>query len=88
QRAMGAVVTEGTGRRGGEALRGSTWQLLGKTGTWAREDGEYNGWFAGLAAHEGQPPRFVVVVFLRQGGMGGGPATLLAAEMIRALGVD
>ncbi|MEM8994121.1 MAG: M56 family metallopeptidase [Acidobacteriota bacterium] len=87
-RAMEAVVTEGTGRRGGEALRDSPWQLLGKTGTWAREDGEYNGWFAGLAADDSGQPKFVVVVFLRQGGMGGGPATLLAAEVTRALGTS
>ncbi|MEO1367059.1 MAG: M56 family metallopeptidase [Acidobacteriota bacterium] len=88
QQAMEAVVTEGTGRRGGEALRGSPWRLLGKTGTWARADGDYNGWFAGLAADEGGRPQFVVVVFLRQGGMGGGPATLLAAEVARGLGAS
>ncbi|MEM1177229.1 MAG: M56 family metallopeptidase [Acidobacteriota bacterium] len=86
RRSMAAAVAEGTGRRGAEALRGEKWQILGKTGTWARADGGYDGWFAGLAADGERRPRFVVVAFLSEGGLGGGEPVLLAAELTKALG--
>lgn len=82
---MSAVMSEGTGRRGGELLAGESWRLLGKTGTRLRDDDGYDGWFAGLAA-EGEAPRYVIVAFLDGGGLGGGATTELAARMTQALG--
>ena len=85
RQSMTAVVGEGTGRRAGNLLTGESWQLLGKTGTRARHDGQYDGWFAGLAT-DGEAPRYVIVTFLDGGGMGGGASAELAARMTKALG--
>lgn len=74
--AMLEVVDEGTGRAAAPPLRGTGWDLGGKTGTAEVQGRPDDGWFAGLVLDPGGRPRYTVVVYLVEGGPGGrGPAT-------------
>jgi hypothetical protein len=85
QLAMRDVVDRGTGRSVQPLLRGSRWDLGGKTGTAQRPGAADDGWFAGLVFDERDEARYTVVVYLRGGGPGGGRPATVAAGMTRHL---
>ncbi|MEX0856428.1 MAG: penicillin-binding protein 2 [Gemmatimonadota bacterium] len=67
----------------GTAFRASLehWDLIGKTGTAQRMDGEPNdAWFLGLAGPWGVPSEIVVAVIVEQGESGSGRAAPIAAK--------
>ena len=88
QQAMLRVVREGTGRSALPALRGTGWQLGGKTGTAQVPGQPDNGWFAGLLFDPSGNPRFTVVAFVERGGPGSGAPTAIAAAVARELATN
>ena len=87
QDAMADAVLRGTavGIRG---LPGHGWTLGGKTGSGPGEARPYDGCFAGLVFDEHRVARFTVASYVRRGGLGGGAAAQLAAELAaRTLGL-
>lgn len=79
QAAMLEVVDRGTARRVSPRLRGTGWNLGGKTGTAQVRGARDDGWFAGLIFDEQGEPAYTVAAYLRGGGPGGsGPATIAA----------
>jgi beta-lactamase class A len=88
QKAMRAVVERGTAKGIAEALRSSGWQIGGKTGTGPGPQAlgpHSDGWFAGLIFDPEGSPRFTVATFVRHGGLGGGKAAQVSAELARFL---
>jgi hypothetical protein len=84
QVAMRDVVERGTARAAAEPrLRGTRWQLGGKTGTAQIQRAPDDGWFAGLMHDPEGRPVYTVVVYLQGGGPGGGRPSAIAAEMTR-----
>lgn len=82
RRAMREAVERGTAKRVVPQLEWSDWKLAGKTGT--SKDGErLDGWFAGLVFDARGNAAYTVVVWLRDGGYGGGRPAGIAAEMTR-----
>jgi hypothetical protein len=69
----------------GSILRGSKWDMIGKTGTAEVAGHHDDGWFAGLALGPDGRPRYTVVVYLQGGGPGGRMPAALAAQMVRVL---
>ncbi|HEV2130759.1 MAG TPA: penicillin-binding transpeptidase domain-containing protein [Longimicrobiaceae bacterium] len=88
QQAMLAVVERGTARSVAPRVRGTGWQLGGKTGTAQVAGAPDDGWFAGLMFGPEGEPRYSVVVYLQRGGPGGGQPAAIAAEMLRFLARD
>jgi hypothetical protein len=87
-RALEGVVTHGTASSIKRALAGTGWRIGGKTGTGPGMCGDQcDGWFAGLVS-DAEAPRYVVLVFIRHQGLGGGVAAHLAASMAAALAKD
>jgi membrane peptidoglycan carboxypeptidase len=82
--ALAAAVERGTARSLGEAQRGQGWRLAGKTGTVAGPGERVDGWFAALASDEAGRAERAVVVWLQDGGSGGGRPARLALELARA----
>ena len=78
--AMRDAVSRGTAKSAAAFVpRG--WALGGKTGTGPFVRGTpYDGWFAGLI-FEGDRPRYTVAVYIERGGLGGGIAARLAADL-------
>lgn len=88
QQAMLAVVERGTARSVAPRVRGTGWNLGGKTGTAQVAGAADDGWFAGLIFSPEGEPRYSVVVYLQRGGPGGGQPAAIAAEMLRFLARD
>ncbi len=88
QQAMLAVVERGTARSVAPRVRGTGWNLGGKTGTAQVAGAADDGWFAGLIFSPEGEPRYSVVVYLQRGGPGGGQPAAIAAEMLRFLAHD
>lgn len=85
--ALGAVVQDGTATSIKNALNGTGWHIGGKTGTGPGECGDRcNGWFASLLRdqHHG---RYVILVFIKGRGLGGGLAARTAASTAQFLAV-
>ncbi|HEU0053642.1 MAG TPA: penicillin-binding transpeptidase domain-containing protein [Longimicrobium sp.] len=83
-RAMRLVVDSGTAVRAVPIIRGTGWDLGGKTGTADVVRGHVpDGWFAGLMFGPDQRPRYTVVVYVENGGQGGRIAAPIAAELTR-----
>lgn len=83
--AMIAVVREGTAAAIAPRLRHTDWSLGGKTGSILNADQSIDGWFAGLAFQPDGDAVYTVVVFLRNGGVGGGLPAEVAAEVLGLL---
>lgn len=79
QRAMEAVVTQGTAQR---AFIGSPVRMAGKSGTAEAPPGEPHGWFVGYAPVD--DPQIAVAVVLEHGGEGGRNAAPLFRQVIEA----
>ncbi|QGU96215.1 penicillin-binding protein 2 [Clostridium bovifaecis] len=77
---MRATVTQGTGSNAG---LGSV-EVSGKTGTadTGREGEKPHSWFVGFAPYDN--PKIAIAVIVENGGVGGGKATEIAREVIRA----
>lgn len=88
QAAMLDTVRRGTAKSAAPVLEGTGWQMGGKTGTGpgpAPIGPQSDGWFAGLIFDSRGRARFTVATFVRRGGLGGGNAARLSAEMARYL---
>jgi cell division protein FtsI/penicillin-binding protein 2 len=85
--AMAEVVSQGTASSVASELASlEGWSLAGKTATVEREGAVFDdGWFGGLVMGPDTRARYVVVVFLRKGGPGGGEPARIAAKLTRYL---
>lgn len=85
QAAMRDAVQRGSAKSIARSLSGTGWQIGGKTGTSgpAPIGPQSDGWFAGLIFDAQGKARFTVATFVRHGGMGGGNAAKISAELAR-----
>ena len=86
QAALRDTVQRGTASSVREGLKGTGWQLGGKTGTGPGPmppGPESDGWFAGLIFDPAGHPQFTVATYVRRGGFGGGNAARMSAELAR-----
>ena len=84
--AMKETVKRGTATRIAGALEGVGWAIGGKTGTGGRAGApmnEQDGWFAGLVFDRQGKARYTVATFVRRGGLGGGSAAEISAQIVR-----
>ena len=84
--AMVDTVKRGTATRIARALEGIGWAMGGKTGTGGRAGApinEQDGWFAGLVFDRQGKARYTVATFVRRGGLGGGNAAEISAQIAR-----
>jgi len=86
QAAMRGTVERGTAKSATPILAGTGWSMGGKTGTGpapgTRTAGPgSNGWFAGLSFDPQGKARFTITTFVKQGGLGGGNAARISAEL-------
>jgi cell division protein FtsI/penicillin-binding protein 2 len=84
--AMRDTVKRGTATRIASALEGIGWAIGGKTGTGGRAGlpmNEQDGWFAGLVFDREGKARYTVATFVRRGGLGGGNAAEISAQLAR-----
>jgi hypothetical protein len=83
---MRGVVERGTAKSAAPILAGSGWSMGGKTGT-GPEPGTHaaglasDGCFAGLIFDPQGKARFTVVTYVKHGGLGGGNAARISAEL-------
>jgi len=78
--ALEGVVQHGTASATANALANPNWRLAGKTGTGPGRCGQRcDGWFASILSRREQP-RYVILVFIRGRGLGGGVAARTAAS--------
>lgn len=80
QAAMMDTVRTGTARGIRERL-GNLGAIGGKTGTGPAGPQPYDGLFAGLVFDRAGAPRYTVMTYVRRGGLGGGVAAEISAEM-------
>lgn len=88
QVAMRAVVERGTAKSALPILLETGWSMGGKTGTGPGPESpgpNSDGWFAGLIFDPEGKPRFTVATFVKHGGLGGGNAARVSAELARFL---
>lgn len=85
--ALERVVQRGTAASIKHALANTGWHIGGKTGTGPGRCGDQcDGWFAGLLSDQ-LHARYVILVFIRGKGLGGGLAASTAASMAEYLAV-
>ena len=80
------TVQRGSARRIAGALQEAGWAIGGKTGTGGRPGAPLSGqdgWFAGLIFDRGGKPRYTVVTFVAQGGLGSGHAADISVLLAR-----
>jgi membrane peptidoglycan carboxypeptidase len=87
QTVMRGAVERGTARSAAPILADTGWQMGGKTGTGPDVHGApgptSDGWFAGLIFDQHGKARFTVATFVKHGGLGGGNAAWLSAELAK-----
>jgi len=85
QAAMRDTVQRGSAKSIANSLTSTGWAIGGKTGTSgpAPIGPQSDGWFAGLIFDERRKARFTVATFVRRGGLGGGNAARISAELAR-----
>lgn len=86
QVAMRAAVERGTAKSAAPILAGTGWTIGGKTGTGPSPEppiSNFDGWFAGLIFDPDGNARFTVATFVKHGGLGGGNAARISAELAR-----
>jgi len=86
QSAMRDAVRRGTAKSLARTLKGTGWHIGGKTGTGpgpAPVGPQSDGWFAGLIFDPQGQARYTVATFVRRGGLGGGNAARISAELAR-----
>jgi len=83
--ALDAVVQHGTAASIKDSLANTAWRIGGKTGTGPGDCGDHcDGWFASLVSdHHGV--RYVILVFIRGKGLGGGVAAHSSASLAEYL---
>jgi len=83
--ALEGVVQGGSADAIKNALAGTGWRIGGKTGTGPGQCGAHcDGWFASLLSDQDRP-RYVILVFIRGRGIGGGLAAQTAATVAEFL---
>jgi hypothetical protein len=83
--ALDEVVQHGTAVGIKNSFGKSRWHIGGKTGTGPGQCGDQcDGWFASLLS-EGSRPRYVILVFIRGRGLGGGVAAHTAVVVAKHL---
>jgi hypothetical protein len=83
--ALEGVVQGGTADAIKNSLAGTGWRIGGKTGTGPGQCGAHcDGWFASLLSDQDRP-RYVILVFIRGRGIGGGLAAQTAASVAEFL---
>ena len=83
---MRQTVERGTAKNIAPILAGTGWSIGGKTGTGPGPNSPErtsDGWFAGLIFDPQGDARFTVATFVKHGGLGGGNAAWLSAELAR-----
>jgi cell division protein FtsI/penicillin-binding protein 2 len=88
QAAMRETVERGTAKSAAPILTGTGWKMGGKTGTGPALEprgANYDGWFVGLIFDPQGQARFTVATFVKNGGLGGGHAARISAELARFL---
>jgi cell division protein FtsI/penicillin-binding protein 2 len=87
QAGMRDVVQRGTAKSIANVLTDTGWQMGGKTGSGlgAPIGPQSDGWFAGLIFDPRGKARFTVATFVRRGGLGGGNAAKISAQVARYL---
>ena len=86
QSAMRDTVKRGSAQSIAAALKDTGWHIGGKTGTGPGPlpiGPQSDGWFAGLIFDPRGKARFTVATFVRHGGLGGGNAAKISAELAR-----
>jgi cell division protein FtsI/penicillin-binding protein 2 len=86
QAALRDTVQRGTASSVSQALKGTGWQMGGKTGSGPGPmpiGPESDGWFAGLVFAPDGEAQFTVATYVRRGGFGGGNAARISAELAR-----
>ena len=83
--ALENVVQDGTANSIKDALATTGWRIGGKTGTGPGQCGDHcDGWFASLLSDQNRP-RYVILVFIRGRGLGGGLSARTAARVAEYL---
>lgn len=83
--ALENVVQHGTANSIKDALATTGWRIGGKTGTGPGQCGGHcDGWFASLVSDQNRP-RYVILVFIRGRGLGGGLSAQTAARVAEYL---
>jgi hypothetical protein len=91
QAVMRSTVERGTAKSAFPILAGTGWSMGGKTGTGPDPGSNKapgpgsDGCFAGLIFDQQGKARFTVVTFVKHGGLGGGNAARISAELARFL---
>ena len=85
QQSMLAIVDGGTGRRAGELLTPTGWDVGGKTGTAELYQRPDDGWFAGIVYDAERRPRYTIVTYLQGGGPGSQGPTEISGAVARVL---
>lgn len=90
QTAMRGAVERGTAKKAAPILADTGWSMGGKTGTGPDPKTlgpgpESDGWFTGLIFDPQGKARFTVATFVKHGGLGGGNAARISAELTRFL---
>jgi len=80
--AMQQAVERGTAK-GIRGRLGENWKMGGKTGTGGGHPPPYDGIFAGLVFDEHGRAVYTVICYVRRGGLGGGAAAEIAADVAR-----
>jgi cell division protein FtsI/penicillin-binding protein 2 len=91
QGAMVETVQHGTADRIANSMSGTGWSIGGKTGTGGHAGASLDrqdGLFAGLILDQHGDARFTIVTLVREGGIGGGRAAELSAEIARLLAMS
>jgi cell division protein FtsI/penicillin-binding protein 2 len=84
QRAMRAVVTNGTAR---PSMAGIAYEVAGKTGTAQVDEGEPHSWFAGFTPYSAPPAqRIAFAIVVEHGGYGAKFAAPIGRELVEAAG--
>src|SRR2546423_7491111 len=90
QEVMRGTVERGTAKSASPILAGTGWSMGGKTGTGPDPNSKAagtgsDGCFTGLIFDPEGKARFTVVTFVKHGGLGGGNAARVSAEVARVL---
>jgi len=80
--ALGSVITSGTAQCSFSGFPTSQVWVGGKTGTAERPPHQDTSWFAAMAGHNPNAPKYVVIAMVEQGGFGAEAAAPIARHVI------
>ena len=77
-------VERGTAK-GVRGRLGPKWMMGGKTGTGPADANPFDGCFAGLLFDDRRQARYTVVAYIKRGGLGGGAAAEISADLFKSI---